>query len=118
MTNPGLLSQVVTNLIMNSVNHGFKDRDSGNIYIGISEQEDNMFMMQYRDDGRGISKENLSRIFDPFFTTNRSHGGTGLGLNITYNIITNALGGSITCNSEENKGVEFIIKFKVKARLD
>ena len=117
-TNPGLLPQVAPNLIMNSVNHGFKDRDAGNIYIGISEQEDNMFIMQYRDDGRGINKENLSRIFDPFFTTNRSHGGTGLGLNITYNIITNALGGSITCNSEENKGVEFIIKFKVKARLD
>lgn len=118
ITNPGLLSQVITNLIVNSVNHGFKDRESGNISIAISEQEDDMYLLQYLDNGKGISKENLSRIFDPFFTTNRGHGGTGLGLNITYNIVTNALGGSIACNSTENEGVEFIIRFKVKARLN
>lgn len=49
-------------------------------------------------------------------TTNRANGGTGLGLNVTYNIITSALGGSIKCHSKEGQGVEFVITFQVKKR--
>lgn len=64
----------------------------------------------YKDDGCGISKENLDKIFDPFFTTNRKAGGTGLGLNIIQNIIVKNLNGTITCMSEKNHGVEFTIK--------
>jgi signal transduction histidine kinase len=117
LTNPGLLSQVLTNLIVNSVNHGFKERETGNIHIAVSSVGEKELMLNYKDDGKGISKEHISKIFDPFFTTQRGAGGTGLGLNITYNIITNVLGGSIVCHSEEGKGVEFIIKFKVADRL-
>ncbi|TDR12600.1 PAS domain-containing protein [Marinomonas communis] len=117
LTNPGLLSQVLTNLIVNSVNHGFKERETGCIHIAVSSVGEKELMLNYKDDGKGISKEHISKIFDPFFTTQRGAGGTGLGLNITYNIITNVLGGSIVCHSEEGKGVEFIIKFKVADRL-
>lgn len=117
VTNPGLLSQVLTNLIVNSIVHGFSNKKTGNIEISLTEQSDKRFLLRYQDDGKGISKENLPKIFDPFFTTNRANGGTGLGLNVTYNIITNALGGSIKCHSEVNAGVQFMIEFNVKQRL-
>lgn len=116
VTNPGLISQVVTNLIVNSMVHGFSERGFGEITIQVREEEHNYFVMTYQDNGKGISKEILPRIFDPFFTTNRANGGTGLGLNVTYNIVKNALGGSIECQSEPNQGVQFTIGFGVKDR--
>ena len=116
VTNPGLISQVVTNLIVNSMVHGFSERGFGEITIQVREEERNYFVMTYQDNGKGISKEILPRIFDPFFTTNRANGGTGLGLNVTYNIVKNALGGSIECQSEPNQGVQFTIGFGVKER--
>lgn len=109
---PGAFSQVITNLIMNSIIHGFEEKEPGNISIHIS-QENNQIKLIYKDNGKGIKKENLNKIFDPFFTTNRENGGSGLGLNIIYNIITSTLNGTITCNSKENEGIEFIIKFTV-----
>lgn len=105
---PGAYSQIITNLIMNSIIHGFKEKEAGIISINI-DQEDNQIKLIYQDNGKGIKKENLSKIFDPFYTTNRDFGGSGLGLNIIYNIITSTLNGSIQCESEENKGVKFII---------
>ena len=80
----------------------------GNINISIKKDKNKLFII-YKDSGCGIEKENLSKIFDPFFTTNRENGGSGLGLNIIYNIITSRLNGTIKCFSEVNKGVEFII---------
>ncbi|MBM6551475.1 PAS domain-containing protein [Marinomonas ostreistagni] len=116
LVNPGLLSQVLTNLIVNSVNHGFSESSSGQITIALSPLSDTEFLLRYQDDGKGIEPANLNRIFDPFFTTQRGAGGTGLGLNITYNIVTNALGGSIVCHSELGQGVEFDIRFQVAKR--
>lgn len=104
----GAYSQVITNLIMNSLIHGFTENEKGNIFINITK-ENNKLTIIYKDNGRGIKKENINKIFDPFFTTNRDKGGSGLGLNIIYNIIISTLNGSIKCKSEENKGVEFII---------
>ncbi len=115
--NPGLLYQVLSNLIMNSINHGFKDTPAGQILIVIEDSGNTQFSLNYRDNGRGISAEHLPQIFNPFFTTNRANGGTGLGLNVTYNIITSALGGSIECRSDIGEGVEFLLTFKVKQRL-
>lgn len=109
---PGQYSQVLTNLIINSVRHGFKEKDRGDIVINISLENEELNLV-YKDDGKGISKENLSQIFDPFFTTNREDGGSGLGLNIVYNIITNSFKGSIKCESELNKGVVFKIKIPI-----
>lgn len=107
---PGLYSQILTNLIINSYNHGFDNKSEGNIIIDISKK-DNKITLIYKDDGKGIKEKNLAQIFDPFFTTNRKAGGTGLGLNIIYNIVTSTLKGSIKCKSQENKGVEFILIF-------
>ena len=104
----GAYSQIISNLIMNSLIHGFKEKEKGNIFITVEKKEKELKII-YKDTGKGIKEENLSKIFDPFFTTNRDNGGSGLGLNIIYNIIMSRLNGSIKCNSQENKGVEFII---------
>jgi len=108
----GEYSQIITNLIMNSMVHAFKNKEHGNIFISIHKHKDELLIV-YTDNGKGIKKENLNKIFDPFFTTNRNNGGSGLGLNIIYNIITSRFKGSITCASVENEGVEFLIKLKV-----
>jgi len=109
---PGAFSQVVSNLIINSIRHGYKEKQVGNILINVSKHTNNLQVI-YKDDGCGISKDNLEKIFDPFFTTNRKAGGTGLGLNIIQNIIVKNLNGTITCKSKEDYGVEFTIKINM-----
>ncbi len=106
---PGAISQILTNLIMNSLIHGFENRNDGIISINCSEDYDGKIKIIYKDNGKGIPQENISRIFDPFFTTKRGKGGSGLGLHIVHNLITNELKGTIICNSESGNGVEFTI---------
>lgn len=110
-TYPGAISQIITNLIINSIRHAFKEKEKGNIFINAT-MEENIIKLIYKDNGQGIDEEFLPKIFDPFFTTNRHSGGTGLGLNILYNIISHTLNGTIQCNSKKNYGVEFIILFQ------
>ncbi|PHR74355.1 MAG: hypothetical protein COA66_00765 [Arcobacter sp.] len=107
---PGAISQIITNLIFNSLHHAYEENEDGFIHITLSKEKKKIRIV-YTDDGKGIKKENLSKIFDPFFTTNRNKGGTGLGLNIVYNIIITQLKGHISCDSEEGAGVKFIIDF-------
>jgi len=106
---PGAISQILTNLIMNSLTHGFSDDVPGLITIRAHVTDESL-ILEYEDDGVGITKENLTRIFDPFFTTNRKKGGSGLGLNIVYNLVTGRLNGKIQCESVVNEGVKFSIK--------
>jgi len=105
---PGPFSQVITNLIMNSMIHGFKDIENAIINIRIKE-EDNKLILFYKDNGKGIKEEHIEKIYDPFFTTNRDKGGSGLGLNIIYNIVVIKLNGTIDCSSKEGEGVLFEI---------
>jgi signal transduction histidine kinase len=93
-TQPGLLYQVMTNLIMNSVIHGYPDGRSGHIDIVVVQASEEV-EIRYSDDGVGIPEEIIPRIFDPFFTTKKASGGTGLGLYIVRNLM-NKLGGSIS----------------------
>lgn len=116
MSYAGMYSQVLTILIMNSINHGFKDKKLGKITLKIEGRESEV-EFSYRDDGRGITEENLGHIFDPFFTSNREEGGSGLGLNICYNLITGKLEGSIKCRSKLNEGTEFIIVIPRKGSI-
>lgn len=108
---PGVFAQLLTNLIMNSTIHAFCEKKIGKITIECKEKDGYIFII-YKDNGKGIKKENINKIFEPFFTTKRNKGGTGLGLNIVYNLVNLRLFGRIICNSEENNGVEFIIEFK------
>ncbi len=102
----GALGQIVSILIMNSLLHGFEEMSNGAISIEVVAQADEI-VLSYRDNGKGIPKENLGHIFEPFFTTKRNHGGTGLGLHILYNLVTQTLGGQIDMDSEYGRGVGF-----------
>jgi len=110
-TYPGAISQIITNLIINSIKHAFKENEKGNIIINVTMKDDRIELV-YEDTGRGIDKDTLPKIFDPFFTTNRVGGGTGLGLNILYNIISNTLSGTVKCSSEKGHGIKFTIVFQ------
>lgn len=110
---PGAFAQIVTNLVLNSIAHGYRPDDCGpdesaRFEIKITQQA-NQCILEYRDYGRGIESAHLSRIFEPFFTTARAHGGTGLGLHIVYNLVTQTLKGAIAVDSQVGQGVHFII---------
>jgi PAS domain S-box-containing protein len=111
---PGALAQILTNLAMNSIIHGFEDSASGNIEIEIS-REGASAKLTYRDDGCGMSAETVRRVFDPFFTTRLGHGGSGLGMHIVFNLVSQVLLGAVQCRSEPEKGVEFEIQFPIRS---
>lgn len=110
---PGEISQVFTNLIVNSLIHGFKSKKEGIIKISVTEL-DNSIDITYRDNGDGIDPSYKDKIFNPFFTTARERGGTGLGLSIIENIITTLLKGQITLESPKDDTVFRIILPKMK----
>jgi signal transduction histidine kinase len=105
---PGALAQVVTNLVLNSVVHGYAEGVSGRIRLSASGRDGGVRLV-YADDGRGIADDVRQRIFEPFFTTRRSSGGSGLGLHIVYNLVTQQLGGTITVTSAPGEGTEFTV---------
>jgi PAS domain S-box-containing protein len=109
---PGALAQILTNLVMNSIIHGFADRTSGRIDIRIA-RENGLAALIYRDDGCGMSSETVRQIFDPFFTTRRGQGGSGLGMHILFNLVAQTLKGTVQCQSEIGSGAEFVIRFPV-----
>ncbi len=106
---PGFFAQIITNLVVNSITHGFKNSNNGKISFTI-EKVENQLNFKYSDNGEGIPKENLLKIYEPFFTTNKEEGSSGLGMNIIYNLVTTNLKGSIDCQSELGNGVNFTIK--------
>ncbi len=106
---PGSFSQIITNLVMNSLIHAFNKNDLGMINIKIIKKN-NFFHLKYEDNGSGIAPSLTNRIFEPFFTTKRGQGGAGLGLYIIYNIIQEKLNGEINCKVLE-KGTRFEIIF-------
>ena len=105
---PGALAQVMTNLVLNSVVHGYAEGVSGRISLSAAAHDGGV-RLRYADDGRGIPDELLQHIFEPFFTTRRSAGGSGLGLHIVYNLVTQRLGGTISVDSAAGKGTVFTI---------
>jgi len=107
---PGAFAQIITNLVINSMSHGF-DKEGGKISITVSI-EDQEIIIEYTDDGKGIGPDIMPRIFDPFYTTDHA-AGTGLGLHIVYNLVTQKLEGTISCESEEEEGVRFEIRIPV-----
>ncbi len=110
VTYPGAISQILTNLIMNSLIHAFEDDARGKIDIHI--RADNSFInLTYRDNGKGIPRKIIKRIFEPFFTTRRSSGSSGLGLHIVYNLVTQTLGGSMQVDSIPEIETVFSISF-------
>ena len=111
-TKPGPINQILINLILNSVIHGFEARDHGTITISVMVLSGQL-NINYQDDGRGIDESIKAKVFDPFITTKRGEGGSGLGLHLVYNLVTQALGGTIHLESEPGNGVAFDINFPV-----
>jgi signal transduction histidine kinase len=110
---PGAFSQILTNFILNSLIHGFEDKSKGKIIIKVTIFNGILFFRFY-DNGKGIERNVLKKIFDPFFTTSRAKGGTGLGLHLLYNIVTQTLRGTIRCKSYPGYGTLFIISIPFK----
>lgn len=110
---PGVIAQITTNMIVNSIIHGFEDTRKGKISLTVTE-EDEEIVIDYRDNGKGLESDSLAQLFDAFFTTKRSQGGSGLGTHIMYNLVTQALEGSIEAFSEPGKGLQYLIRFPKK----
>jgi len=105
---PGAIMQIITNLVMNSLIHGFADGRPGEISIKVEQAGENV-VLTYRDTGIGMDREQKERIYDPFYTTTRGSGGTGLGMNIVYNLVTQTLKGSIMLESSPGQGAVFFL---------
>ena len=105
---PGTFYQILTNLLMNSLKHGFIDQESGEIKIELINEKESVQII-YQDNGIGIDADQTKKIFEPFYTTKRSDGGTGLGLNIVNNLVYQKLKGTLTCTSSINEGIKFVI---------
>jgi signal transduction histidine kinase len=110
---PGALAQVVTNLIMNALAHAFEGIQNGTIMISVKQFGDHI-ELDCEDNGIGIPDDILPKIFDPFFTTRRSSGGSGLGLHIAYNLVTQKLHGRIGCDSKVGKGTKFWLSLPIE----
>ncbi len=108
----GAISQIFTNLIMNSIIHGFDGISQGVINIDIIEKDQQVFI-SFKDNGRGVTQEQLDKLFDPFFTTKREEGGSGLGTHITLNLVRQTLGGDITITSKKGEGLSYQISFPI-----
>ncbi len=111
-TYPGAFSQILTNLVTNSVAHGFEENEEGHIFIRFFRESEGL-CLHFSDDGKGIADKDQEHIFEPFFTTNREKGGGGLGLHIIYNIVTQKLNGTIDWQSEPGRGTAFVINIPV-----
>lgn len=108
--NAGAISQVLSNLIINSIKHGFEGIDKGKIVINAIEKN-NYIVLRYADNGVGLDETAMTQLFEPFYTTKRGDGGSGLGTHLVYNLVTSALYGRLEAKSQPNKGLAYLIKF-------
>jgi len=110
---PGPINQILVNLIINSIIHGFDNQGHGKITIAVMDLNNQLYI-NYQDNGKGINSDIKNKIFEPFITTKRGSGGSGLGMHLVYNLITQALNGTISFESEPNNGVVFDINFPIE----
>jgi len=112
---PGTIYQIMTNLIENSIKHGFEFKDHGSVSIEIKLEESDVVFI-YKDDGIGIKKEDIAKIFEPFYTVKKEGSGTGMGLNIVYNLVRQNLNGTIECESEYGSYTKFVIRLPLDTK--
>lgn len=105
------VGQVVLNILLNAVHAMFcagETREEPRLVISL-RPEGKAMRLEIRDNGPGMDESVRRRIFEPFFTTKRTGEGTGLGMFVAYNIITNTHGGSLTVESSPGQGAAFVI---------
>jgi signal transduction histidine kinase len=113
-SNPGAISQILTNLIDNSLTHAFSEREAGTMRI-LAEPHKDHLILTYSDDGCGMTEDVRARAFTPFFTTKPNNGGTGLGLSISRDLVKDVLGGTIEFESIQGKGTIFTLRLPLNA---
>lgn len=113
---PGDWTSILTNLIDNSLKHGFRERGQGNIQIHV-KSDGRQLQLDYGDDGTGMATEVRERVFDPFYTTDLQRG-MGLGMHLVFNLVTQCLDGSISCDSTPGGGAHFMIEVPLAAGDD
>jgi signal transduction histidine kinase len=115
-SDPGSYGQVLTNLFLNTVVHAYPGGRAGTLSVGARTVGPDDVEITVADDGVGMTEEVRLRAFDPFFTTRRGHGGTGLGLHIIFNIVTQSLNGRLAMDSAPGCGTTFRITSPRHAR--
>ncbi|UUX51696.1 PAS domain S-box protein [Nisaea acidiphila] len=113
---PGAFAQVLSNLFVNALAHGFDSDGSGTISIRTIRLDDQV-RLTFEDDGQGMDADTRMHIFEPFFTTKRGSGGSGLGMHIVYNLVTTQLSGTIRCFSNPGEGTRFDITLPLEPEI-
>lgn len=106
--NPGAVTQILTNFVMNSILHAYDEKEPGVLNISVAQNEDRI-QLKFADDGKGMTEEQASKVFEPFFTTRRGSGGTGLGMHIVHNLVRVDMNGTIKVVSTPGFGTQFTI---------
>ncbi|MEA5567099.1 sensor histidine kinase [Anabaena sp. UHCC 0399] len=124
---PGLLNQVFMNILANAIDalHEYNLQRTGDeiknnpsaIRICTYQLNESWIQIRIIDNGIGIPENIRDKLFDPFFTTKPVGQGTGLGLSISYQIIVEKHSGKLYCNSNQPKGIEFVIEIPIVQRL-
>lgn len=104
----GAISPIIINFVLNSLIHGFREGQAGNIEISARVDDQDWVVLTYVDDGKGLSEEHFPTLFDPYFSTHEE-GSTGLGLFAVHNLVTEHLKGTIEAWNEKGKGLMFKI---------
>jgi signal transduction histidine kinase len=115
---PGSYGQIVTNLFLNATNHAFADGRAGTISISARAHGQDDIEIIFADNGAGMTPDVQRQAFDPFFTTRRDEGGTGLGLHIVYNLVTQQFGGTMMLDTRPGQGTTFRITIPRVAKGD
>jgi signal transduction histidine kinase len=112
---PGALGQLITNFVNNALQHGFEGRTKGQMKLWAQTSGADQVVLHFTDDGIGMSEATRNRVFDPFFTTKLGQGGSGLGMNIVYNIVREIMGGRIAIASGIGTGTHITVVLPVVA---
>jgi signal transduction histidine kinase len=107
---PGALGQLITNFVSNALQHGFEGRTTGTMKLWVQPIDHDQTALHFTDDGQGMSENTRNRVFDPFFTTKLGQGGSGLGMNIVYNIVREIMGGHIDITSSVGAGTHITVE--------
>ncbi len=109
----GALAQIITNLVLNSLIHAFAEDQQGEITLAFSRHGDRL-VIDYRDNGKGLTEEQQQHLFEPFFTTRRDYGGSGLGTHIIRNLVEQTFNGTVSVQSAPGEGLAYHIKLPIQ----
>ena len=109
---PGSWAQIFTNFIQNTLIHAYDVQSEGKVELNFYTK-DSRLIFEFIDDGKGMCPESIDKIFEPFYTTNRANGGSGLGMNVVFNIVQQKMFGTISVESQINEGTKFVINVPI-----